>query len=91
MSRVGWATVAGRIREVLAVDVAQDVGKISVPILYLQGKRDALVHDSSAREIQRHAGRFQLVTMDAPHVLLQVAPREAAGELTRFVESLRLG
>jgi pimeloyl-ACP methyl ester carboxylesterase len=80
----GSRVLAARIREVLQVDVTADLAQIDTPILYLAGGRDAVVKRSSVRLIQRYAQRIRVVTVDAPHLVLQVAPEVAAREISEF-------
>lgn len=78
------AVLAGRLREVLTVDVTEKVGQVEVPMLYLAARRDVLVTASAVRLFQRYARNIRVVTLDAPHLLLQVAAAEAAGEISEF-------
>jgi len=70
------------------VDVSERVGEVTVPILYLQAARDVLVRASSVGVIQQQARHFQIVTLDAPHLVLQVASRGAASVISQFTESV---
>jgi len=76
--------LAARLREVLDVNVTREVGQIGVPILYLAASQDLLVRGVSVRLIQRYAQSVRLITLDAPHLLLQVASAEAAHEIFEF-------
>ena len=78
------AVLAGRLRGVLTVDVTGKLSQIEVPLLYLVARKDAFVTGSAARLIQRYARRIRVVTVEAPHLLLQVAPAEAAREISEF-------
>ncbi|HYM59704.1 MAG TPA: alpha/beta hydrolase, partial [Thermoanaerobaculia bacterium] len=77
--------LAHRVRTVLQVNVIHELAACTVPILYLRGTRDCVVPAHNAREIGaiRPAVRFE--SIDAPHMVLQNRPAEAAGVITRFV------
>jgi pimeloyl-ACP methyl ester carboxylesterase len=80
----GSAVLAVRFREVLRVDVTTQLRQLEVPLLYLAGSRDSVVGRSPLSLIQRYARRVQVVTLDTPHLLLQVAPEAAAREISKF-------
>jgi pimeloyl-ACP methyl ester carboxylesterase len=84
ISALSPAVLARRLREVLSVDVTEALGRVEVPLLYLAARRDVLVSASAVRLIQRYARNIRVVTLDAPHLLLQVAPAEAARQISEF-------
>ena len=88
VNTVSPAVLAARARQVLAIDVSRDLAEVSVPILQLVASEDALVLRSSAELIQRSSPHVHTVTIAAPHLLLQVAPREAATAIESFAHSL---
>lgn len=71
--------LAHRIREVLAVDVARELAAVDVPILTLAGRRDRLVRPAPLRADATH------VVLDAPHLVLQSRPREAAAAIVEWI------
>jgi pimeloyl-ACP methyl ester carboxylesterase len=83
--RLDPAVMAHRLRQVLDRDVTGLLPGIGVPALYLQASRDLLV-DARCRDLIA-AGLPGLRTevIDAPHLLLQVRPREAAASIAAFL------
>lgn len=77
-----------RLDEVMHVDETQALKNIAQPILYLQGKSDYLVPATAAQDILKIAKNAQLIALDAPHLLLQVAAKEAAQHIMQFVEKV---
>lgn len=77
-----------RLDAVMRVDETQALKNIAQPILYLQGKSDYLVPATAAQDILKMAKNAQLIALDAPHLLLQVAAKEAAGHIQRFAEKV---
>ena len=73
-----------RIRDVLAVDVREAFQQVRAPVLYLQASRDRLVAPEAVRELQALRPDLEVAVLDAPHLLLQRRPVEAAALLDRF-------
>jgi pimeloyl-ACP methyl ester carboxylesterase len=73
-----------RLQEVALVDASEHLRKVTVPILYLRATHDRLVPRSSADRIARLSPRVRIVDIEAPHLLLQCAPRESAQVITSF-------
>lgn len=69
------ATLAARLRAVLAVDAANELSRCSAPITYLRGADDRLVPEASVAAVTRAApGQVTVVRIPGPHLLLQAAP-----------------
>lgn len=82
---VGAPVLASRLRLVLATDVSAELGACEVPVQYLEGARDRLVLPGAAQEVRRAAAfPLELVTLDAPHLVLQRRPVEAAAAIGAF-------
>ena len=77
-----------RLDEVMRVDETQALKSINKPIIYLQGRQDYLVPASAAQTIMQFAKKAEMIAMDAPHLLLQVAAKEAAMHINKFVEKV---
>jgi pimeloyl-ACP methyl ester carboxylesterase len=90
MSRVSAATLRARVAAVLSVDVREQLRQVAVPMLYLQATADRLIPGSALREIQRMRGDLRVARFEAPHFLLQTRPRECAGEIREFLDSLAI-
>jgi pimeloyl-ACP methyl ester carboxylesterase len=85
------AVFAHRVREVIKVDVSDELRRCPVPILDLRGSRDLVVPKHNAREVAALAPQTSQVVFNAPHMVLQTRPEEAAAAIGRFVEQLALG
>lgn len=80
--------VSSRVEQVFAVDVTREPQECPVPILYLAGKRDRLVGARVTRRLRSARPDLRVVTLDAPHLVLQSQPEEAAAAVVEFVTSL---
>src|SRR5262249_58058353 len=77
--------MAARAREILAVDVLQQIKRCQYPMLYLRGKHDRVVRKHVVKSLLRERPSLQVVTLPAPHLVLQVVPEEAARAIRDFV------
>jgi len=80
--------VALRVQAVMACDASESLVRVRVPTLYLQGDQDRLVRESSFQEIQELKPDTVLVSVAAPHLVLQREPRKAADLIVHFVAGL---
>lgn len=80
------SVLANRVREVVRVDAAPFLTACPVPILYLQGRRDRVVPQRNLSRIQALRPDVRSVRVSAPHMVLQVAPTEAARAVENFVD-----
>ena len=83
--QVAWPVVASRVRDVLDVDATAALRACPAPILYLAGAQDRLVSPRSGEEIRRVRPDVEHATVDAPHLVLQVAPAAAADVIAAFL------
>jgi len=86
-SAVSPTVFAKRAQATLHVDARKEICQVNVPLLYLQGTEDHLVHKSALAEIERLHPQTISVPIRAPHLLLQREPRAAADAITRFLEA----
>ena len=77
--------IAGRVREVLAVDCSDALAGCAVPILYLRATRDAIVKVKSLRKILATKPNMIVRTVEGPHLLLQASPAAAWKEIAEFL------
>jgi pimeloyl-ACP methyl ester carboxylesterase len=80
--------VALRVQAVMACDASEPLVRVRVPTLYLQAEQDRLVRKSSFQEIQELKPDTVLVSIAAPHFVLQREPRKAADLIAHFVADL---
>jgi pimeloyl-ACP methyl ester carboxylesterase len=86
-SDVNPTVFARRAQATLHVDARKEICHVNVPLLYLQGTDDHLVHKSALAEIERLHPSTISVAIHAPHLILQREPRAAADAITRFLEA----
>lgn len=77
--------LAYRVRELMQVDVSEELSRCPVPILYLRGSRDLIVPKHNFQEIAGLSSHVSEVIITAPHMVLQTRPREAAAAILRFI------
>ena len=73
-----------RLRAVLAVDVTPDLKKIHLPILILHPTRDRIIPRAATNHLARHLPHALGIELDAPHLVLQSAPHDAASAIREF-------
>jgi pimeloyl-[acyl-carrier protein] methyl ester esterase len=79
------AVLTHRLRELARVDVTREFRSSSVPTLYLAGSRDRLVSPSVMRQLRRLRPDLLTRVLDAPHLVLQRSPAEAASLIDEFL------
>ena len=77
--------MAARLREIVDVDVRDDFRRSTTPVSYLAGARDRLVGQRSLAEMKRLRPDMETVVLDAPHLVLQRRPAEAARHIAAFL------
>jgi pimeloyl-ACP methyl ester carboxylesterase len=78
--------MAARARSILALDCAAALRACPVPVLYLAATRDALVTRHSRERVRQVRPDVRVVSIHAPHLLLQEAPVAAAEVITAFID-----
>lgn len=91
LAQMSSATIRARLQAIATVDVTSELASVKVPILYLRAGRDRVVLQSSGALIGSIKPATQVVTVNAPHFLLQVAPQEAAREIGAFINKVITG
>lgn len=84
LAKVSGAALRARARAILGVDVVAKSRTIQVPVLYLQATQDRLINAASAQVIEQALPGLEIVRIQAPHLLLQVAPAAAASAVAAF-------
>jgi pimeloyl-ACP methyl ester carboxylesterase len=87
LARVPATTMRHRLEAVADCDEHQALSRIRVPILCLAAKHDRLIPRSAIRTIQTYAPTAKVIELEAPHCLLQCAPREAVTNISAFLQS----
>jgi pimeloyl-[acyl-carrier protein] methyl ester esterase len=75
-----------RLGEVLEVDYLARLKDIEVPVLYLQASEDRIVPRSVLQELALSCPRLQSITLQGPHMLLQVMPQEVASIVAKYIQ-----
>jgi pimeloyl-ACP methyl ester carboxylesterase len=89
IASVAPEVLAARAREMLGVDVTQELAAIRAPLLYIAAAGDALVPRRSWRLVERIAPEARLASIEGPHLILQVAPRECAAAIASLTAGWR--
>ena len=87
--KVDPAVSAARLRETLTVDARDAFARVEVPILYLRGTRDRLVPGRCLRTVLAVKPETTVAKINAPHMLLQIAPDEAWEAIRAVVDEQR--
>lgn len=82
---VASAVLAARVRAALQVDASLALAGCAVPLLYLGGARDLVVWPAAARRLRALRPDAEVRILDAPHLVLQRRPVEAAGLVSAFL------
>ena len=85
---VSTQTFKARLAAVARADMRPALANVHVPVLYLRATEDRLVPRRCADAIARVATQTRIVEIEAPHMLLQVAPDKAAAIVKAFVDTL---
>lgn len=80
------SVLAARAREIVAVDATEDLRRCPVPVLYLGGRHDRIVPPARTLPgLKVIRPDLETVLLEAPHLVLQRRPVEAAEAIARFL------
>ncbi|WP_229506437.1 alpha/beta fold hydrolase [Massilia sp. BJB1822] len=88
LAQVSAAAFRARLKAVLTVDVSAQLQRLQTPLLYLQARHDRVVPAAAARHIATVYPATQILALDGPHFLLQIAPQAAAVAIQAYVLKL---
>jgi pimeloyl-[acyl-carrier protein] methyl ester esterase len=88
LHRVSPDVLSGRMLEVLDCDERDDLGRTTVPLLYLEATYDRLLSSSCKKEFSHLRPDTLFKSVPAPHLLLQREPQKAATVMMAFISSL---
>jgi pimeloyl-ACP methyl ester carboxylesterase len=80
--------MAHRLRTILRTNVLSSYKRSTVPIFYLQASHDRLVSPRSWAKIYAVRPDARAEEINAPHFLLQCAPRPAVAAIERFLHQI---
>lgn len=87
IARLDNRVLQTRLCGVLAVDASSELATTQLPILYLRARDDWVIFRSSAAHIVVVAPQTQVVTINAPHFMLQTRPTETARAVVEFIRA----
>lgn len=79
--------IVARIKAVLRVDVSDELRGCPVPLLYLRGQHDSLVPARCSELIAECKPDSHIVSLAAPHLVLQTNPADAITAIGKFIEN----
>jgi pimeloyl-ACP methyl ester carboxylesterase len=82
---VAGAVLGARVRAALSVDASGALARCPVPLLYLGGARDLIVWPAAARQVRALRPDAEVRMLDAPHLVLQRRPADAAAIVAEFL------
>lgn len=81
--------MAGRLGAIVSVDVSREFARGTAPLLYIGGSRDRLVGTSVMVQMKHMRPDMEIRVLDAPHLVLQRKPVEAARLISEIILSKR--
>ncbi len=78
--------MAARVRQVLTVDVRDELRQCSVPVSYLAAGSDRVVPRRNLQQIQRLRPAVEVRTIAGPHIAMATNAPAAAEELRRWIQ-----
>ena len=88
LAQTSRTTIRARLRAIAEVDMRDRLAAVTVPILYLRASHDRIVPESAGDLVIQIKPETTLVTVRAPHFLLQIGFREAARAICAVVAKL---
>jgi sigma-B regulation protein RsbQ len=88
LGHVSSRTLTARLRAMADIDVRADMRGLDLPSLYLRGTAERVIATRFADEFVANSRRGRVVDIDAPHLLLQARPRQAAAAILAFLREL---
>jgi pimeloyl-ACP methyl ester carboxylesterase len=80
--------IAERVKDIMTVDVEQDLVRVDVPILYLASRKDHLIKRHNVAGIKTLKPATIVAEIDTHHFILQLEPEKSAVEIARFIEMI---
>lgn len=81
VAAVPAAVMAHRAGEAVRADVREDFARVAVPVLWLAPARDRLLRTDGLAEVGALRPDAEVVTLDAPHMILQRCPHACLAEI----------
>jgi pimeloyl-[acyl-carrier protein] methyl ester esterase len=87
LATVRPAVLAHRVRSALCVDVTSALQACTVPVLYIRVTEEVVVPRGNLSQIQRKCPHIRVEHVDAPHMVLQTKPEQAARIICELLDS----
>ena len=84
--RTPWV-ISKRVRSLLRVNVMRELADCRVPVLYVRGERDKLIHRRNMVEMSECLPSMKKAELDGGHCLLKSRPTVAAAAILEFIDS----
>ena len=84
MGQITPAIARERLREIGMTNNSAELARMQVPVLYVRAAHDRLVPRSCGERVASLAPLTKVVDVEAPHMVLQCAPRECAKAICTF-------
>lgn len=86
VAAVPYEILACRARSALEANVASNLARLRLPILYVRGSEDNLVREKSVRQVVTAAATpVSVARIAGPHLILKTAARESWRAIDEFV------
>lgn len=89
LAQVSVSAIRARVAAVLSSNASVKLKAVKVPLLYLLAAHDRVVPASAAKHIVQVLPATRVVTVEAPHFLLQVAPTAASRAVGTFMRQMQ--
>ena len=82
LTLVPTSTIAGRLREILKVDITENLACLDIPIIYLLATNDRLVPPRMSKDFKQTPNA--IIAIEGPHFILQANPSASAKYILDF-------
>ncbi len=89
-AKVSSSVMAIRAREILSVNVEDELKQCPAPVFYLGGVNDMVAPRRNLRDIQRIRQDVHAYLIPGPHLILQTKPQESAKIIQEIAEKVRM-
>jgi pimeloyl-ACP methyl ester carboxylesterase len=77
--------IANRAREALRVNVLEQLAGLKIPVMYVRGERDLLIHSRNLSEMSRALPSMRVARLEGGHCVLKSRPALAAPAILDFI------
>jgi pimeloyl-ACP methyl ester carboxylesterase len=84
LSMVSPRVLAHRVRQIIAVDVSNELKECRSPVVYIRAKFDQVIPSKVATEFQELKKDTIIIDIEAPHLVLQTAPEKVWDSIYKY-------